>query len=77
MGGHGHQVHIHYNQHALKESDQEIVNKIQRIDLVKFNPMLFHLDAFNPINWYTISGGAPTLAFGTLGALFSYSYYAS
>ena len=39
--------------------------------------MLFHLEAFDPSKWYTISGGAPTLAFGAFGAAFSYSYYAS
>ena len=53
-----------------------MLGKIQRIELIKFNPNHFHMDPFNPSNMYTILGGAPTLAFGTIGAAFSYSYYA-
>jgi hypothetical protein len=29
------------------------------------------------LNWFTILGGAPSLAIGAFGSMFSYSYYAS
>jgi hypothetical protein len=77
MGGHGHGVHIHHNHNAFKESDEDMQGKIQRIDLIKFNPMHFHLGFFEANNWFTILGGAPTLAIGAFGSMFSYSYYSS
>ena len=78
MGGHGHAaVHINYNNNAMQETDEEMLGKIQRIDLIKFNPMHFHVDAFDPNTWYEIIGGAPSVACGAFGALFSYSYFAN
>ena len=53
-----------------------MLGKIQRIELIKFNTNHFHMDPFNFSNMYSIIGGAPTLTLGTVGALFSYSYYA-
>ena len=53
-----------------------MLGKIQRIELIKFNPNHFHMDPFNFANMFNIMGGAPTLVMGTVGALFSYSYYA-
>lgn len=75
MGGHG--VHVVYNEQNIKETDEEMLHKIQRIETIKHNPNHFHLAQYDPANWYAILGGAPTLAFGAAGAFFSYSYYAS
>ena len=75
MGGHG--VHINYNDNAIQETDEAMQTRIQRIDVIKFNPWHFHLQALNLNNWYTVAGGAPTVAFGAIGAGFSYSYFAS
>ena len=75
MGGHGHD-HLAGNANNYQESDEEMQGKIQRIDLIKYNPNFFHLDPFNFENISTIIGGAPTFALGTVGAVFSYAYYA-
>ena len=53
-----------------------MLGKIQRIETIKFNPNHFHMDPFCFSNIFTIMGGAPTLTLTTVGALFSYSYYA-
>lgn len=39
--------------------------------------MNFHLDFYNPTNWFNVIGGIPTITIGVFGALFSYNYYAS
>ena len=75
--GHGEHVHIHYNNQAKQESDEDMQGKIQFIDLVKFNPMHFHLNFFDTQSWLIVLGGAPTLATGLFGAAFSYNYFAS
>ena len=77
MGGHGHGVHIHYNHHAKQETDEEMQQKIQLIELIKFNPMHFHMGFYDFNSWNTVLGGAPTYAFGAAGAAISYSYFAS
>ena len=52
-----------------------MTGKIQRIEMVQWNPNHFHMEALDFKNIFTILGGAPTFAMGTLGALFSFSYY--
>ena len=76
MGG-GHGPHIHYNESNMKESDEDMQGKIQRVDTIKFNPTHFHLEFFNANNMYNILGGAPTCAMGVIGAAASYGYYAA
>ena len=76
MGG-GHGPHIHFNESNMQESDDAMQGKIQRVDLVKFNPNHFHMEFFNAANMYSILGGAPTMAMGALGAAASYGYYAA
>ena len=73
MGGHG--PHIHYNENNKKETDEEMRGKIQRVDLVKFNPQNFHMEFWNPHNMIDILGGAPTMIMGGLGAAGSVAYY--
>ena len=73
MGGHG--PHINYNDANMKESDEEMQGKIQRVDTIKFNPNHFHLDFWNASNMFTILGGAPTMICGVLGAASSFGYY--
>ena len=74
MGG-GHGPHIHYNDSAMKESDEDMRGKIQRVDLIKFNPNHFHMEFFDADNMYQILGGAPTMVMGALGAAGSFAYY--
>ena len=74
MGG-GHGPHINYNDANMKESDEEMQGKIQRVDTIKFNPNHFHMDFWNANNMFTILGGAPTMMFGALGAAGSFAYY--
>ena len=73
MGGHG--PHIMGNERNMQETDEQMVGKIQRADLVKFNPNHFHMEFFNASNMYSVLGGAPTMAMGVFGAAVSYGYY--
>ena len=59
MGG----GHIARNLNNMQETDEEMLGKIQRIDTIKFNPNHWHLNMFDPSNWFRISGGAPTMMF--------------
>ena len=61
----------------MQESDDVMLDKIQRIELIKFNPNHFYLDAFNFSNVWSLLGGAPSFAMGSLGAVASYAYYAA
>ena len=74
MGG-GHGPHIHYNENNKKETDEDMRGKIQRVDLIKFNPQNFHMEFFDVGNMYQILGGAPTCIMGALGAAGSVMYY--
>ena len=75
MGG-SHGPHIAGNEKNMQESDEAMLGKIQRIELVKFNPNHFHLEALDPSTAVTLLGGAPTMVMGATGALLSYGYYA-
>lgn len=75
MGGHGHGPHVARNESNMKESDEQMLGKIQSAELVKFNPNHFHMEFFDAANMYAILGGAPSLACAGVGALASYSYY--
>ena len=73
MGGHG--PHIQTNESNMKESDIDMQGKIQRVDLVKFNPNNFHLEFFDANNMFSVLGGVPTMLSGALGAAGSFAYY--
>ena len=73
MGGHG--VHVHGNDHNIKESDEEMLRKIQRIETIKHYPNHWHMEPFNGFNIYSILGGAPAFGFSAIGAAMSYGYY--
>jgi len=75
MGGHG--LHLAGNENNMKESDSEMQGKIQRAELVKYNPQNFHLAFWDAGNMYSILGGAPTMVCGALGAATSFGYYAA
>ena len=75
MGG-GHHQHIG-NERNMKETDEEMKYRIQRVETIKHNPNHWHRDFFCACNMYEILGGAPTMAFGVIGAGLSYSYYAA
>ena len=68
--------HIAGNESNMQESDEALLSKIQRIELIKFNPNHFHMEALDPSTAYTILGGTPTMVMGATGALISYGYYA-
>jgi hypothetical protein len=74
--GHGHDDHQDGgNDHNIQESDEEITYKIRPIDLIKFNPNLFHLWVYDPSNIYNILGGAKYLATTAIGGFLGYWYY--
>jgi hypothetical protein len=73
MGGHGDTAHG--NENNMKESGEDMISKIQRIETIKHCPNAWHMEYFSATNWWNISGGAPTVAFGVIGSLVSYSYY--
>ena len=52
-----------------------MLGKIQRIDLIKWNPNHFHMEAFNFNNVFNILGGVPSFTVASFGAMFSFSYY--
>ena len=73
MGGHGHD-HIVGNKNNMQESDEAMLDKIQRIELIKFNPNHFYLDPFQMSNVWSIMGGVPAFTMGALGSVVSYAY---
>ena len=76
MGGHGHgHVHVHGNHNNIKETDDEMLWKMQRIETIKHMPNHWHLEFFDTSNISTILGGFPTFAYGLLGAGFATIYY--
>ncbi len=76
MGGHGH-AHAHGNHNNKKETDDEMLGRIQRIETIKHFPNHWHMDPYSGANISLILGGAPTFAFGAIGAFFSVMYYRS
>ncbi len=75
MGGGHHDVHAHGNHNNIKETDEEMLGKIQLIDTIKHNPNHWHLAFFDATNAFQILGGVPALAYGLLGATLSAAYY--
>lgn len=75
MGGHGHDNHGQTNPNAIQESDSNMPLKIREINLIKFNPNMFHRPLFCPKN-LEILGGVDTLATTAIGGAFGYWYYA-
>ncbi len=73
MGG-GHH-HVHGNNNNIKESDDEMLGKIQLIETIKHYPNHWHMAFFDAKNGYQILGGAPAVAYGVIGAAFSLAYY--
>ena len=73
MGG-GHH-HVHGNHNNIKESDDEMLGKIQLIETIKHYPNHWHMAFFDAKNGYQILGGAPAVAYGVIGAAFSLAYY--
>ena len=72
MGGHG---HVYGNEHNIKESDEEMLHKIQRIGTIKHMPNHWHMEPFNGANIYNTLGGAPAFGYSILGAGMSFGYY--
>lgn len=76
MGGHGNS-HTHGNLHNIKETDEQMLSKIQRIETIKHYPNHWHLDPFTGANISLILGGTPTFAYAALGSFLSVMYYRS
>jgi hypothetical protein len=66
---------VHGNHNNIKETDEEMLGKIQRIGTIQHMPNHWHLEFFDSSNWYTILGGAPALVYGAIGASFAVAYY--
>ena len=75
MGGHGHGHAAHGNHNNIKETDEEMLHKIQRIETIKHMPNHWHMEFFDTNNISTIVGGAPAYGYGFLGGAFSLMYY--
>ena len=73
MGGHGNS--IAGNQNNTKEEDSTLSSKIRPIELVKHNPQLFYLSAFDMASNFELVGGAKTLAFALTGGWLALSYF--
>ena len=73
MGGHVN--HVHGNEHNIKESDEDMLHKIQRIETIKHMPNHWHMEPFNGKNIYNVLGSAPAFGYSLLGAAMSYGYY--
>ena len=77
MGGHGHGDHGGHktNEHNLRENDSDMPYKIRPIDLIKYNPNLFHVWIYDPSQLHSLMGGTKTdVAIGLGGALGWYYY---
>jgi hypothetical protein len=72
MGGHG---HSHGNENNIKETNEEMLYKIQKIETIKHCPNHWHMDFFSATNMYAIVGGHASAAYAGIGAAISYSYY--
>ena len=73
MGGHGNS--IAGNQNNTKEEDSTLSSKIRPIELVKHNPQLFYLSAFDMGSNFELVGGAKTLGFALTGGWLALSYF--
>ena len=49
--------------------------KIRPIDLIKYNPNLFHVWIYNPVQLHSLMGGVKTDVTIGLGAVFGWYYY--
>ena len=49
---HGHHGHHgeHVNAHAIQETDEQLPLRVRSIELIKHNPNLFHVNAFDPVS---------------------------
>ena len=74
--GHGHDDHHDGgNDHNIKESDEDLPLRIRSIDLIKYNPNLFHVWIYDPSSILNILGGTKYLATAATGGLLGYWYY--
>ena len=72
MGG-GHQEHR--NLSNMQESDEDMQNKIQRIEMIKHMPNHFHLTFWNMKNMFEILGGAGSAAYAAVGTSIAVMYF--
>ena len=73
MGGHGN--NIAGNQNNTKEEDSSLSSKIRPIELIKHNPQVFYLNAFDMGSNFELVGGVKTLAFALTGGWLALSYF--
>ena len=72
-GDHGH--HEHTNPHATQETDEQMTRKVRPIELIKHNPNLFHVAAFDPSSIFQILGGTSWAASAVAGGFFGFWYF--
>ena len=76
MGGHGnHDSHERVNLNNIQEADDQMPYKIRPIDLIKYNPNLFHMWVYDPSNILNTLGGVKFEATALAGGFFGYWYY--
>lgn len=76
MGGQGHHDDHHKgNEHNLSETDEDMPFKIRPIDLIKYNPNLFHMWVYDPANVINTLGGIKYEITALTGGLIGYWYY--
>ena len=59
----------------MKESDEEMLHKIQRIEMIKHCPNHWHLEFFDPMNMFNILGGTGTALYSGIGAGLAVVYF--
>ena len=76
MGGHGHTDDHHQgNDKNMSETDEDMPFKIRPIDLIKYNPNLFHMWIYDPSNIINTLGGIKFELSALSGGVFGYWYY--
>lgn len=75
MGGHGSDHHAPSKSNYMQESDEEMLQKIRPIELIKHNPNHFHVNPFDAPKAFEVVGGISWLTCTAVGGLFGYWYY--
>ena len=65
----------HRNENNIKESDEMMQQKIQRIETIKHMPNHWHLDFWNMSNMWTVLGGAGAFAYSGIGVSLAVMYF--
>ena len=78
-GGHGHDEHHgpKTNENNIRENDADLPYKIRPIDLIKYNPNLFHVWIYDPVQVCNLLGGVKTDITMAIGGAIGWLYYSA